>query len=104
MFQANDKLGLIYDAKEAINKRSDIEEAFDSFVDSDYRELQEWYVLYKKYLPEEAKIAFEKILNTMTPFKYYKISGYIDDNFKYDEESLENLKEIILGEKENEEM
>ncbi len=94
--KANDKLGIIEEAKELINKKNDKEEAFDSFYNSNYSKLMNWFMVNKHYLPKKAQEPFLKIMNSIKPYSFYKIESYIPDNFNYTNESIINLKNTIL--------
>ena len=94
--KANDKLGIIEEAKELINKKNDKEEAFDSFYNSNYSKLMNWFMANKHYLPKKAQEPFLKIMNNIKPYSFYKIESYIPDNFNYTNESIIDLKNAIL--------
>lgn len=94
--KANDKLGIIEEAKELINKKNDKEEAFDSFYNSNYSKLMNWFMVNKHYLPKKAQEPFLTIMNNIKPYSFYKIESYIPDNFDYTNESIIDLKNTIL--------
>lgn len=57
--KANDKLGLIYEAKNKADNRNRESDAWDDAVYSDFRMIMEWYCKYKSYLPNMATEDFE---------------------------------------------
>lgn len=103
--KANDKLGLINEAQEIIKTRSNDEEAFDDFINSSYFKFMKWYLENEKYLPEESQDEFLRIVENIKSYQFYRIAKYIDDNFNYDEESINRLEKAIKdGLDENTEM
>ncbi len=94
--KANDKLGIIEEAKEAIKNKSETEEALDDFKNSKYARLMNWFYTNKRYLPKKAQIPFLDITKSMTPYGFYKISDSIPEDFDYTDNSIEELKEAIL--------
>lgn len=98
--KANDKLGIIEEAKEAIKNKDEKEEAFDDFKNSKYARLMSWFYTNKHYLPKKAQIPFLDIMKSMTPYGFYKISDSIPEEFDYSDESIKALKEEILKKEE----
>lgn len=98
--KANDKLGIIEEAKEAIKNKDEKEEAFDDFKNSKYARLMNWFYTNKHYLPKKAQIPFLDIMKTMVPYGFYKISDSIPEEFDYSDESIKTLKEEILKKEE----
>lgn len=98
--KANDKLGIIEEAKEAIKNKDEKEEAFDDFKNSKYARLMNWFYINKHYLPKKAQIPFLDIMKTMVPYGFYKISDSIPEEFDYSDESIKTLKEEILKKEE----
>lgn len=98
--KANDKLGIIEEAKEAIKNKDEKEEAFDDFKNSKYARLMNWFYTNKHYLPKKAQIPFLDIMKTMVPYGFYKISDSIPEEFDYSDESIKALKEEILKKEE----
>ena len=94
--KANDKLGIIEEAKEAIKNKDEKEEAFDDFKGSKYARLMNWFYTNKHYLPKKAQIPFLDIMKTMVPYGFYKISDSIPEEFDYSDNSIKALKEEIL--------
>lgn len=95
--KANDRLGIIEEAKEAIKNKDEKEEAIDDFKNSKYARLMNWFYTNKHYLPKKAQTPFLEIMKSMTPYGFYKISDNIPENFDYTEESIKELKEKILN-------
>lgn len=98
--KANDKLGIIEEAKEAIKNKDEKEEAFDDFKNSKYARLMNWFYTNKHYLPKKAQVPFLDIMKTMIPYGFYKISDSIPEEFDYSDESIKTLKEEILKKEE----
>lgn len=98
--KANDKLGIIEEAKEAIKNKDEKEEAFDDFKNSKYARLMNWFYTNKHYLPKKAQVPFLDIMKSMTPYGFYKISDSIPEEFDYSDENIKALKEGILKKEE----
>lgn len=98
--KANDKLGIIEEAKEAIKNKDEKEEAFDDFKGSKYARLMNWFYTNKHYLPKKAQMPFLDITKTMIPYRFYKISDYIPEEFDYSDNSIKLLKEEVLKKEE----
>lgn len=98
--KANDKLGIIEEAKEAIKNKDEKEEAFDDFKNSKYAKLMNWFYTNKHYLPKKAQVPFLDIMKIMIPYGFYKISDSIPEEFDYSDESIKALKEEILKKEE----
>ena len=98
--KANDKLGIIEEAKEAIKNKDEKEEAFDDFKNSKYARLMNWFYTNKHYLPKKAQVPFLDIMKSMTPYGFYKISDSIPEEFDYSDESIKALKEEMLKKEE----
>lgn len=98
--KANDKLGIIKEAKEAIKNKDEKEEAFDDFKNSKYARLMNWFYTNKHYLPKKAQVPFLDIMKSMTPYGFYKISDSIPEEFDYSDENIKALKEEILKKEE----
>ena len=99
--KANDKLGIIEEAKEAIKNKNDKEEAFDNFRGSTYSKLMKWFVYNKRYLPKKAQREFEEIVKNsynIKPYHFSEIQSFIPDDFDYTDESIRGLKEEVLRE------
>lgn len=98
--KANDKLGIIEEAKEAIKNKDEKEEAFDDFKNSKYARLMNWFYTNKHYLPKKAQVPFLDIMKSMVPYGFYKISDSIPKEFDYSDENIKALKEEILKKEE----
>lgn len=98
--KANDKLGIIEEAKEAIKNKDEKEKAFDDFKNSKYAILMNWFYTNKHYLPKKAQVPFLDIMKSMTPYGFYKISDSIPEEFDYSDENIKALKEEILKKEE----
>lgn len=91
--KANDKLGIIYEAKEQVQKRDEEVDAWDYIMDSHWFKIKCWI---NKYKDEVAKIAIddlEHIIFTWKPSSLYYIEKYIPEDFEWSEENFEELKE-----------
>ena len=93
--KANDKLGLIYQAKEEAKKKTSEEDAWDYVLDSRWFMLKVWFTKYCKRISKEGKAEFEKILKYSEPSDLYYINKYIPDDFEWTEENFKNLSEQI---------
>ena len=93
--KANDKLGLIYQAKEEARKKTSEEDAWDYVLDSRWFMLKVWFTKYCKRISKDGKAEFEKILKYSEPSDLYYINKYIPDDFEWTEENFENLSEQI---------
>lgn len=101
--KANDKLGVIEEAKEAIKKKSEKEEAFDDLNNSKYARLMNWFYINKHYLPKKAQEPFLKIMSTMEPYGYYHIKYDIPKDFDYTNYNIGELKKKILSQEQEQE-
>ena len=101
--KANDKLGLIEEAKEMIDEKSKTEENIDNFKRSNYRRLMEWFVGVKKYLPKYKQTEFMEVADYVarTSWSTCEVRPYLPKDFDYSIESCDKLYDI-LGNEENE--
>lgn len=101
--KANDKLGLIEEAKEMIDEKSKTEENIDNFKRSNYRRLMEWFVGVKKYLPKYKQAEFMDVADYVarTSWSTCEVRPYLPKDFDYSIESCDKLYDI-LGNEENE--
>lgn len=104
--KANDKLGIIEEAKEVLKNKDEKEEAFDNFSNSTYAKLMSWLYENKKYLTKKAQVSFLDIISNsynIKPYHFYDIQNYIPEDFDYSNDSIKALKEEILNAKDEEE-
>lgn len=104
--KANDKLGIIEEAKEVLKNKDEKEEAFDNFNNSTYAKLMNWLYENKKYLTKKAQASFLNIVSNsynIKPYHFYDIQNYIPEDFDYSNDSIKALKEEILNAKDEEE-
>lgn len=97
--KANDKLGVIEEAKEAIKNKDDKEEAFDNLSGSAYAKLMNWLMNNKKYLTKKAQKEFLYIMQnsySLKPYHFSEISSLIPEDFDFSNESIKDLKEEVL--------
>lgn len=92
--KANDKLGIIEEAKEAIKNKDEKEEAFDDFKGSKYARLMNWFYTNKHYLPKKAQASFLELLKSwsLRPNNFEYIEAFIPEDFDYTNESIDRLK------------
>lgn len=100
--KANDKLGIIEEAKEAIKNKDEKEEAFDNLKNSTYSKFMIWFLENKKYLTKKAQASFLEILKSwsLRPNNFGYIEAFIPEDFDYTNESIDRLKEEILSKEE----
>lgn len=102
--KANDKLGIIEEAKEAIKNKDEKEKAFDNLKNSTYSKFMMWFLENKKYLTKKAQASFLEILKSwsLRPNNFEYIEAFIPEDFDYTNESIDRLKgEILSKEEEN---
>jgi hypothetical protein len=104
--KANDKLGIIEEAKECLRNKDAKEEAFDNLQSSAYAKLMNWLMTNKNYLTKKAQKDFLNIMQnsySLKPYHFSEISSFIPEEFDFSNESIKTLKEEILnGEEESE--
>ena len=100
--KANDKLGIIEEAKEAIKNKDEKEKAFDNLKSSTYSKFMMWFLENKKYLTKKAQASFLEILKSwsLRPNNFEYIEAFIPEDFDYTNESIDRLKEEILSKEE----
>ena len=100
--KANDKLGIIEEAKEAIKNKDEKEKAFDNLKGSTYSKFMMWFLENKKYLTKKAQASFLEILKSwsLRPNNFEYIKAFIPEDFDYTNESIDRLKEEILSKEE----
>lgn len=91
--KANDKLGLIYEAKEAASKKDDEDDAWQYVRNSNWMSLKCWFDKYCKRISKEGKEQFAKIMNRMEPSDMSYIRKYIPEDFVWTEDNFDNLGE-----------
>ena len=98
--KANDKLGIIEEAKECLRNKDAKEEAFDNLQSSAYAKLMNWLMTNKKYLTKKAQKDFLNIMQnsySLKPYHFSEISSFIPEEFDFSNESIKALKEEILN-------
>lgn len=98
--KANDKMGLIEEAKEEIKAKSDKESALDMLRGSSYRKIMELFIKIKKYLPKKWQKEFLSVASSMEPYKFYYIEDMIPDEFDYSIDSCDKLYNLLGDEEE----
>lgn len=103
--KANDKLGLIEEAKEMIDEKSKTEENIDNFKRSNYRRLMEWFVGVKKYLPKYKQTEFMEVADYVarTSWSTCEVRPYLPKDFDYSIESCDKLYDILGNEEDEDE-
>lgn len=91
--KANDKLGLIYEAKEAASKKDDEDDAWQYVRNSNWMSLKCWFDKYCKRISKEGKEQFAKIMNRIEPSDMSYIRKYIPEDFVWTEDNFDNLGE-----------
>lgn len=99
--KANDKMGLIEEAKEEIQAKSNKESALDSFKTSNYRKVMEIFIKIKKYLPKKWQKEFLSVVSSMRPYNFWNIEDMILDDFDYSIDSCNKLYYLLDDEKED---
>lgn len=93
--KANDKLGLIFDAQEEIQRRDEEEDSWYFVEHSDWFRLKCWLKQYGMRISKRGKEEFEIILERIKPSSYSSIKKYFNEDFEWTEENFDNLKEQI---------
>lgn len=94
--KANDKLGLIQEAKEMSEKKTDVENALDNLMYSNFYYLMRWYSKAKNFLPDDLQEEFSDVESRFTPYGFSKIKEFIPENFDYSIESIKEIKRQYL--------
>ncbi len=100
--KANDKLGLIEEAQEEAQSKSQRELAFEYLEDSKFLKLKRWIDTYGLFVTQEGKEKFNSILTGLEPTYYWVIKQYVPENCKFTNREIEELKEVLLNDKEEE--
>lgn len=93
--KANDKLGLIYEAKEAASKKSNEDDAWHYVRNSNWMSLKCWFDKYGKRISKEGKKEFNRIMQIMEPSDFSYIRKYIPEDFIWTHNNFNNLEEQI---------
>lgn len=93
--KANDKLGLIYEAKQAASRRDAEDDAWYYVRESSWLSLKCWFNKYCKRVSKEGKEQFEKIMNCLEPSDFSYIRKYIPEGFEWTKENFDELEEQI---------
>lgn len=94
--KANDKLGLIYEAKNMVEKRSREEDDWDDAIYSNFRLIMEWYCKYKHYLPKKAVQDFEdNIISEIKPSCIKTIEKYLPKECMWTQDELEEIQATL---------
>ena len=93
--KANDKLGLIYEAKEAASKKNNEDDAWYYVRTTNWMSLKCWFDKYGKRISKEGKEQFEKIMSRMEPSDFSYIRKYIPSDFVWTEDNFDELEDKI---------
>ena len=96
--KANDKLGLIFEAEEVVNSKSNEEEAWSEIPYTTFFALRCWLEEYQGYLPEDAIDSLEAIIRKCRPSSFSYVSKYFPMDFQWTLENYEVLRERCLME------
>ena len=92
--KANNKLGLIYEAKEAVEQRNNEDDAWWYVATSKWAKFQCWLYKYKSQLSEDALNELEDLVASLEPSYLQYIEKYIPEDFEWNEpEDIYNLKD-----------
>lgn len=97
--KANNKLDLVYEAKEAVQTMTKLEQALNNLCTSKWLTFMELYVKIEKYLPKKWKSVLKELIDSLASADIKNIQKYIPKDFDYTRESAMKLKEDILGNK-----
>lgn len=97
--KANNKLDLVYEAKEAVQTMTKLEQALNNLCASKWLTFMELYVKIEKYLPKKWKSVLKELIDSLANADIKNIQKYIPNDFDYTHESAIKLKEDILGNK-----
>ena len=97
--KANDKLDLVYEAKDAVQTMTKLEQALNNLCTSKWLTFMELYVKIEKYLPKKWKSVLKELIDSLASDDIKNVRKYIPDDFDYTYESAKKLKEDILENK-----
>lgn len=97
--KANDKLDLVYEAKDAVQTMTKLEQALNNLCTSKWLTFMELYVKIEKYLPKKWKTVLKELIDSLASDDIKNVRKYIPDDFDYTYESAKKLKEDILENK-----
>ena len=97
--KANDKLDLVYEAKDAVQTMTKLEQALNNLCTSKWLTFMELYVKIEKYLPKKWKSVLKELIDSLASDDIKNVRKYIPDDFDYTDESAKKLKEDILENK-----
>lgn len=97
--KANNKLDLVYEAKEAVQTMTKLEQALNNLCTSKWLTFMELYVKIEKYLPKKWKSVLKELIDSLASADIKNIQKYIPNDFDYTHESAIKLKEDILENK-----
>lgn len=97
--KANNKLDLVYEAKDAVQTMTKLEQALNNLCTSKWLTFMELYVKIEKYLPKKWKSVLKELIDSLASADIKNIQKYIPNDFDYTDESAKKLKEDILENK-----
>lgn len=100
--KANDKMGLIEEAEEELQNKSEKRDSLDTFKTSKYRKLMEIFMKIKKYLPKKWQKELLDAIYLTRDWNFWRIESIIPDDFDYSTDSFYKLYDILENEEEEE--
>ena len=97
--KANNKLDLVYEAKDAVQTMTKLEQALNNLCTSKWLTFMELYVKIEKYLPKKWKKILKELIDSLADNDIKNVMKYIPSDFDYTTESAKKLKEDILENK-----
>ena len=97
--KANNKLDLVYEAKDVVQTMTKLEQALNNLCTSKWLTFMELYVKIEKYLPKKWKSVLKELIDSLASADIKNIQKYIPNDFDYTDESAKKLKEDILENK-----
>lgn len=94
--KANDKLDLVYEAKDAVQTMTKLEQALNNLCTSKWLTFMELYVKIEKYLPKKWKTVLKELIDSLASDDIKNVRKYIPDDFDYTYASARKLKEDIF--------
>lgn len=94
--KANDKLDLVYEAKDAIRTKTKLENALDKLCSSKWLTFMELYTKIQRYLPKKWKTILKELIDSLADNDIKNVMKYIPANFDYTQESAYELRRSIL--------
>lgn len=94
--KANNKLDLVYEAKDAVQTMTKLEQALNNLCTSKWLTFMELYVKIEKYLPKKWNKILKELIDSLADSDIKNVMKYIPNDFDYTTESAYKLKRCIL--------